>query len=320
MTATRILSTVLSLMVALEARAQTSPALSEKVVASSTLDGEGKVEVAAFIKATATMLRSADAVQVRRGREAIISSIGKSQPNAPFRTVFASMLLPSLKEIIKTGTQLQGVNALEVMRALNSPDSLSALAEQCSSATQPSESLRLVASGSLASAILFTDLNTAQADAIVRALSACIDRENDWMVTAYDLQSLKALATSPHVPKASQGTARVVESSALALLVSKIRKEKVPPVMIRAVNRTLDSILSGQIEATDPTAMADFGRSLEPALNMLIEMAKNPPTSDHAAAFAQSAKLAETLLRNIGGGKPAKTPARAGTVSKPVTK
>ncbi len=320
MTAARLVSILVSLTTALAASAQSLPALSDSVVASSALNSEGKVEVAAFIKATSTLLRSADASQVRKGREAITTSIAKSPPNAPFRTVFASLVLPSLKEIVKTGTQLQGVNALEVMRALNSPDSLSALAEQCAPATQPQPSLRLVASGALAQSILFTDLNTAQADSLVRALSACIDREGDWMVTAYDLQAVKALATSPRVPKASQGTARVVESSALTTLVTKIRKKTTDPVMIRAVNRTLDAILSGQIEATDSSAMADFGKSLEPALNMLVAMAKDPPSSDHAAAFGQAAKLAETLLRNLGGDKrPAKASAGAGSVAKPAT-
>lgn len=319
MTATRIISTLLSLMIPLAASAQTALTLSDKIVMSTTLDAASTAEVAAFIKASSTLLRSGDAAQVRKGREAIVSTIGKSQANSPFRTLFASMALPSLKEVIKTGTQMQGVNALEAMRALNSPDSLSALVEQCVLTTQPQASLRLVASGCLANSILFTDLNTAQADGIVRALGACIDRESDWMVTAYNLQSLKAIASSPRVPKASQGTARVVESSALSTLVSKIRKKSIDPAMIRAVNRTLDAILSGQIEATDPTAMADFGKSLEPALRSLIAMAKDPPTTDHAAAFAQSAKLARTLLRNLGGdGKPSKSSSGSG-VNKPAT-
>lgn len=303
-------------MITLAASAQTVLTLSDTIVSSTVLDADGKKEVATFIKATATLLRSQDASQVRKGRESIINTIGKSQANSPFRTLFTALMLPSLKEVIKTGTQLQGVNALEVMRALNSPDSLSALAEQCSLTAQPQPSLRLVASGGLATSILFTDLNTAQADAIVRTLSTCIDREIDWMVTAYELQSLKALATSPRVPKASQGTARVVESSALSTLVNKIRKKSVDAIMIRAVNRTLDAILSGQIEATDATAMADFGKSLEPALKTLIDMAKDPPSTEHAVAFAQSAKLAESLLNNLGGNR---KPTKGAGGSKPAT-
>ncbi len=319
MSAIRIISTLLSLTISLAASAQTALTLSDKIVTSTTLDAEGTKEVAAFIKASSTLLRSGDPAQVRKGRESIVGTIGKAQPNSPFRTLFASLVLPSLKEVIKTGTQMQGVNALEAMRALNSPDSLSALVEQCSLTAQPQASLRLVASGCLANSILFTDLNTAQADAIVRALGTCIDRESDWMVTSYNLQSLKALASSPRVPKASQSTARVVEASALSTLVSKIRKRTIDPMMIRAVNRTLDSILSGQIEATDPTAMADFGKSLAPALNSLIAMSKEPPTTEQAAAFVQSAKLAETLLRNLGGDKkPAKGSSGSG-VSRPAT-
>ncbi len=297
------------------ASAQVAPAIAEKSLKSSTMDGQAKQEAAAFVQAASTLLRSGDPTQVRRGREAYTRTFSRSDVSPAYRTAFAAMALPSLKEVVATGNPLQGINAIESMKAFNSPDAVSALVEQASPTKQKSASLRLVAASGLGPAIRQTDLNTAQADSIVKGIATYIDRETDWMTLAYEIQALEVMSTSPRTSKDGQATARVLEASAIDALVSKLRKGTAAPDTIRAVNRSLSLILTDQLGATDAAAMVALKKALEPSFAALRELAKSPPAGSDAAPFTQAARLAETLQRTQLDTKPAKPGRRPGATS-----
>lgn len=294
------------MLLASTAAAQAPLTLTDKIVKSSTMDADAKKQVATFIQGATTMLRSDDPSQVRKGRESFTKSIGRPDVNPAFRTAFATMALPGLKEIVGTKAPLQAVNAIESMKVLNCPDSLSALIEQASPAKQKNESLRLAAAAGLSSSIRQTDLNTAQADAMAKALGSSIDKETDWRVTAYEIQALEAMSISPKTPKASQSLARVVQASALNSLIARIRKGQDEGEMIRAVNRSLGFVLSEQVGASDPATMAAFTKSLESGLNTLKDLAKSPPAGQDPALFTQASRMADTLLKTQLPASPAK--------------
>ncbi|MSR29570.1 MAG: hypothetical protein EXS03_08365 [Phycisphaerales bacterium] len=312
---------VFAALVASTTAAQTGVTLSDRSLKSPTMDASSKQEAAAFVQAAATLLRSDDPSQVRKGREMYVKTFARPEISPAYRTAFAAIALPSLKEVVATEGALQGINAIESIKVFNSPDALTALTEQASPMKQKSPSLRLVATSGLAPAIRSTDLNTAQADSIVKAIASYIDKETDWMVLAYEIQALEVMSTSARTSREGQGTARVLEASAINALVAKIRKGTAAPEMIQVVNRSLALVLSDQLGASDATAMAAFKKSLEPTFSALEYLGKSPPAEGDPALFTQAARLADTLQKTRLDSKPGAPRDRgAGTAKAPGTR
>ncbi len=297
-------------LIAAVASAQSPVALQERSIKSATMDAAAKQEANAFVKAAAVLLRSDDPAQVKKGREMYTKTFAKPEMNPAYRTAFASLAVPSLKEIVATEGTMQGINAIEAMKTFNCPDSLTALTEQSSPIKQKSPSLRLTAASGLAPTIRVTELNTAQADSLVKAIAGYIDRETDWMVLAYEIQALEVMSISPKTSREGQGVARVIEASAINALVTKIRKGTAPDDAIRVINRSLTLVLSEQFGATAPADMAALKKSLEPSLTALRDLAASPPTGADAALFVQAGRLAETLQKIKADGASGKPAAR----------
>lgn len=303
-----ITASFLAMSMAAIADAQSGVKLSDKLMQSATMDAAAKTQVTAFIASSTELLQSSDPAQVRAGREMITAPMTKGGANDAFRVTFASMALPELKNIVSQGTTFQATNALEVIKSLQSPDSLAFLAEQVSAAKQSNGTLRLVAAAGIAALRTPIDLTTQQADAIVKLIDTSLAGETDWMIASYDLQALQAFTTSPRAPKASQNTAKALLLSRLQAMATQLRSKTLNSGMIRAINRSLALYLQNQIPKLSKAEAGTYTKSLEPTLKILKGLAATPPDAQHAEAYKQVGKLVDKFLTNIpasDSGKPA---------------
>ena len=290
--------------------------LSEKITQSTTIDPTTKAEVAKFIALSIQKLNSVDPSDVRSGREMVVSSMTKQQVNSAFRPVFAALILPDLKKIISSASPFQATNALEIVKALQCPDSISLLADQTAVKNQPSSSVRLVAAGGLATLRTPIELTSGQADGILKTIASSLIKETDWMVAAYDLQAFCTFSTSPQVPKASQAFARTAFVNALGYLVTQIRKNPTEgSEMIRAVNRGLAIYMRDQVPLATQADVAAIMKALEPTLK---EIKSLPVPSEEllVEAYKQANKTVDTIQKTFLGGKGS---ASGGATGKPAT-
>lgn len=285
--------------------------LSEKVTQSSTIDPAARAEITKFIAQSVKNLKSDDPMTVRTGREMVVNALTKQQVHAAFRPLFASMILPDLTKVIASSSAFQATNALEIVKALQCPDSITLLAEQSAPKNQPNASLRLIAAGGLATMRTPIELTIGQADGVLKVIGSSIAKETDWMVASYDLQALQAFSTSPQVPKASQAMARTLLLTTLNMLVSQIRTGTIESGMIRAVNRSLALYMRDQVPLANAADVSAFMKALEPTLKEIKILASSPPDTKYPDAYAQAGKIADTIMKNFlagtSGGKPANT-------------
>ena len=278
-------------------------------------------QVDEFVKQAITNLNDSDPMTVRMGREMVVAAMTKQQVNAAFRPAFAAVILPELKKVIATGSAFQATNALEVVKALQCPDSILLLSEQSALKNQSNPSVRLVAAGGLATLRTPIELTTGQADGVLKTIGASAAKESDWMVAAYDLQALQAFSISPQVPKASQGTARTLLLTTLNMMVLQIRKGTTNPEMIRAVNRSLVIYMRDQVPVATPADVSALMKSLEPTLKEIQNLASNPPNAEYSDAFKQAGKTADVVMKNFLGGSAGDKPASTKPAStKPASK
>ena len=291
--------------------------LSEKITQSTTIDPSAKADVTKFIDQVIENLNSTNPLTVRSGREMVVSSMTKQQVNSAFRPVFAALILPDLKKIISSASPFQATNALEIVKALQCPDSISLLADQTAVKNQPSSSVRLVAAGGLATLRTPIELTSGQADGILKTIASSLIKETDWMVAAYDLQAFCTFSTSPQVPKASQAFARTAFVNALGYLVTQIRKNPTDgSEMIRAVNRSLAIYMRDQVPLASQADVASVMKSLEPTLKEIKSLPIPSEPDSLVEAYAQVNKTVDTIQKTFLGGKGS---ASGGATGKPAT-
>ncbi len=277
--------------------------LSEKITQSTSIDPTTKVEITKFIEQSIKNLKSTDSLTVRRGREMIVSAMTKQKVSPAFRPLFAAMILPDLKKIISDSSSFQATNALEIVKALQCPDSIALLAEQTATKNQPSASLRLVAAGGLANLRTPIELTSGQADGVLNIIASSAVKETDWMIAAYDLQALSTFSTSPQVPKTSQTLARTALVRTLGAMVGQIRKGTTEPEMIRAVNRTLAIYLRDQVPLATQADVAALMKALEPTLKEIKTLTVPNESQSLADAYTQTNKTVDTIFKTFLGGK-----------------
>ncbi len=308
---------VMALSLAPDARAQQlGSKLSEKITQSTTVDPSAKAEITKFIDQAIKNLNSTDPLTVRSGREMVVSSMTKQQVNPAFRPVFAAMILPDLKKVISSASAFQATNALEIVKALQCPDSISFLAEQTAVKNQPSSSLRLVAAGGLATLRTPIELTSGQADGVLKTLGSNVIKETDWMVASYDLQAICTFSTSPQVPKASQAFARTALVNALSYFVAQIRKGTVQPEMIRAVNRSLAIYMRDQVPLATQADVAAVMKALATTLKEIKNLPVPSKPESLVEAYTQANKTVDTIQKTFLGGTGS---ASGGATGKPAT-
>lgn len=280
--------------------------LPEKITQAPTIDGSAKPEVDKFIDAIDKSLGSKDPQVVKTGREMAVAMLTRQKVSNSFRTSFAALMLPRLLKVVETQNGFTSTNAIEVIEALQCPDSIAALADLSSPASHDHLSTRIVAAAALASLRTPIELQQSQADSIIKDIGANLAQETDWMVTAYDLQALQTFSVLPQVPKQSQATARSLLIGSLGSIVTRVRKGEADASLMRAVHRSLAIYLRDQAPQAAPADVAAYVKGLEPTLKEIKLLAEKPPAgAADTTAFTQAAKTADLMLRSFGGSKPA---------------
>jgi hypothetical protein len=280
--------------------------LPEKITQAATIDAAAKPEVDKFIDAVDKSLSSTDPQVVKTGREMAVAMLTRQKVSNSFRTSFAALMLPRLLKVIQAENGFTGTNAIEVVEALQCPDSIAALAELASPEAHEHLPTRVVAAAALASLRTPIELQQSQADSIIKDIGANLAKETDWMVTAYDLQALQTFSVLPQVPKQSQATARNLLIGALGSIVTRVRKGEADGSLMRAVNRSLAIYLRDQVPQAAPADVAAFVKGLEPTLKEIKLLAEKPPAgASETVAFEQAGKTADLMLRSFGSAKPA---------------
>ncbi|MFM7481067.1 MAG: hypothetical protein ACKO4V_08080 [Planctomycetota bacterium] len=280
--------------------------LSEKITEAPTITAAAKPEVDKFIDAVDKSLASKDPQLVKTGRELAVTMLTRQKVSNSFRTSFAALMLPRLLKVVEAQNGFTSTNAIEVIEALQCPDSIAALADLSSPVSHEHLSTRIVASAALASLRTPIELQQSQADSIIKDIGANLAKETDWMVTAYDLQALQTFSVLPQVPKQSQATARNLLIGSLGSIVTRVRKGEADASLMRAVQRSLAIYLRDQVPKAAPADVAAYVKGLEPTLKEIKLLAEKPPAgATDSTAFAQAANKADLMLRSFGSAKPA---------------
>ncbi len=290
--------------------------LAETITQAATIDATAKPEVDKFIDAIDKSLGSKDPQAVKTGREMAVTMLTRQKVSNSFRTSFAALLLPRLLKVVEAQNGFTSTNAIEVIEALQCPDSIAALADLSSPESHEHIPTRLVAAAALASVRTPIELQQSQADAIIKDIGANLAKESDWMVTAYDLQALQSFSVLPQAPKQSQSTARNLLIGSLGSIVARVRKGEADAALMRAVHRSLAIYLRDQVPQAAPADVAAYVKGLEPTLKEIKLLAEKPPAdATDTAAFQQAAKAADMMLRSFGSSKQSGKPS-----TKPTTK
>lgn len=290
------------------ALAQAGRLPSSIVSATRPLTPEELGTLGSFLDRNVTKLSAKDLEDVRGGRSELIRTLSQSTATPLFRAECAKSLLPRLSEIVQSGDPFAATNALEVMRALGTPDSVLALCKQADPEEQRSPALRLVAASGIPGSVARTPINEAQAAIVIRVLKQAMANETSWMAALYDFQGLFALATAKAIPAAVQRDARKAQVEALKSLTDRVAKGGEDAALVHALWRSLGIVLQQQVALTPAGELTAMSRGLAPVLVKVESMGQTPPKGEGASDsdFREAAAVATNLRAILG--RPASRP------------
>ncbi len=266
-----------------------------------------KSTVAGFVK----QLDADDPIVVAEARRALTSWADQS-PTPVFRAEFSKSACTDLHDLVLRSTPLQAVNAVEVLRVVHTPESMQQLARLASSATVVNAGPRLAASRALlASLEARTDMNSAQAEQLVRLIGEAAKRETEWVCSYNQLSALSAIATRPGMDAKVTGAARSVQGEALSELAGRVARDGgTAGQLAKSASRVLAAIRVqyATASASDKAVMA---KKLVPALTALQAATASPPedaSEDLRSAYKDASKIASQLSELIASTSPATGP------------
>lgn len=291
-----------------QALAQAVRLPSSIVTATRPLTAEESRALSEFLDRNFARLSSGVHEDVRVARGELIRALSQSTATPLFRAECSKSLLPRLNELVEAKDLFVATNALEVMRALCTADSVLALCKHADPDTQRSAALRLVAASGIPSSIARTPLNDAQAGIVIRAMKQSMQSESSWMAASYDFQSLFTVATTKGIPVSAQKEALKAQVDALKVLADRIGKGGDDAALVHALWRSLGVILQQQVALTPAGELAAMNRGLSPVLTKVVEMGNDPPKGAGASDsdFRETASVASNLRAILG-----RTPGRA---------
>ena len=293
---------------ALAAHAQASRLPATIFTATRPLTPEESRVLSEFLEQNLVRLSGADQDAMRAARTDLVRVLSQSTATPLFRAECSKLMIPRLNEIVGAKDLMAATNALEVMRAICTADSVLALCKAADPETQRCAALRLVAASGIPSSIAKTTMNDAQATVVVRAMKQAIQSESAWMAATYDFQSLFALATSKTVPASVQKEARKAQVDAIKSLADRVGKGGDDAALVHALWRSLGVVLQQQVALTPPTELAVMNKGLSPVLGKVVAMGEAPPKGAGAtdSDFREVASLAGNLRTILG-----RTPGRS---------
>lgn len=284
------------------AQAQATRLPSSIVTATRPLTAEESRALGEFIDQNLVKLSGSDQDAMRSARSDLIRALSQSTATPLFRSECSKAMLPRLNEIIESKDLVRATNALEVMRALCTSESVLALCKAADPDSQRSAALRLVAASGIPSSIAKTTMNDAQAAIVVRAMKQAIQSETSWMAATYDFQALFALATSKTVPAPAQKEARKAQVEAIKSLTERVGKGGDEAALVHALWRSLGVILQQQVALTPAGELAAMNKGLSPVLAKVVAMGDAPPKGAGASDsdFREVASVAGNLRTILG--------------------
>lgn len=286
--------------------------LDDLASAKSLTDAE-KHTIRSTVEDEVKKLGSSDVGEVTKARKALSDwSGGIATP--VFRGEFSKAACSQLADLVLRAEPIQAVNAIEVLRVIQTYEALQQLAKLANAGNMTNDGVRLAAARALHAAIdAGTDMNSAQADGLVRAITEATKREREWGCSYSQLTALSAIARRNGMDAKVVAAARASQVAGLGAIAAKVGAGNDTQLM-KSASRVLAAMIDelATMPAASRTALAP---SLEPVLQSLITVGKAPPAgiaSDLATAYADTAGDAEMLaeLLKPKGRPTGKPPAR----------
>lgn len=279
----------------------------EDLAAAKTLSDAQREEIKSAIDTEVKSLGSSTPATVIAAREHL-SNWADHSPTPVFRGEFSKVACGPLSELVLRAEPIQAVNAIEVLRVIGTYDALQHLAKLASSATVPNTGVRLAASRALLASIESgTDMNSAQADGLVRGITEATKREAEWGCSYSQLTALGAIAKRSGMDAKVVKAARMGQVAGLAALAAKVAKgDPGSEGLMRSASRVLPAMrldLANSPAAERP-ALAE---AMQPVLDALRKVGVKPPadaSADLVKAYADTVSAADamaTLLKSSAG-------------------
>jgi len=295
----------------------------EELASAKSLTDAQKQSIRSTVEGGVKQLGSPDVSEVAKAREELSGwSGGNATP--VFRGEFSKAACGPLAELVLRAEPIQAVNAIEVLRVVQTHEALQHLAKLANSSTVINVGTRLAAARALQTAIeAGTDMNSAQADGLVRAITEASKRESEWACSYSQLTALSAIAKRGGMDAKVVSAARAGQVSGLAAIASRVGKGDAKDAqLMKSASRVLAAMRKdlANAPAAERTALAG---TLLPVVESLRKAGSAPPAgldADMTAAYADTVKSADLMAELLkASGKPATKPAGKPT-GKPAAK
>lgn len=279
---------------------------------AKSLSDADKQTIRDSVKKGVDELGSADIAAVAQAR-ADLSGWSDGSPTPVFRGEFSKVACGPLADLVLRGEPIQAVNAVEVLRVIRTHEALQQLAKLSNSATVTNDGVRLAASRALLTSIdAGTDMNSAQADALVRSIAEATKREGEWACSMSQLTALASIARRSGMDAKVVASARAAQVGGLGALAARVSKGGAKDAqLMKSASRVLASMRKdlANAPAADRAALAG---TLTPVVEALRKASATPPAgadADLTAAFADTGKAADLMAELLkASGKPASKP------------
>ena len=286
---------------ATETLAQRVDDLPSRIVAATRpLDQSSLDAVEAYATAWGDRIANGSPREVNEARAELISVARSPSATPVFLRSYGEAVIDRLQPVIAGTDTFRGINALQAVRFLGSPDAVSLILDHADPDRESDDSKRLVAAGLLASAITDADLNPAQLDGTTRRIASVAAAESEWMILLQSMEALDTIARLPNAPAASVALARRSQVSCLEGAISRMKGS---PDLVEAVYRTLLE-LRNQLVRMSARDRADFARQFGPVFASVEKAARSgldtapAPLRPTFEKTAQQAQVLANLTRN----------------------
>lgn len=270
------------------------------VSATGSLGPSDLDAVAQFASTWGGRIAEGDPQEVNQARAELISVARSPSATPVFLRAFSERVIAELEPVIAGSDTFRAINALQAIRFLQTPDSVTVILDHADPAREKDSSKRLVAAGLLAAAIADAELNPAQLDGTTRRLASVAATETEWMIL---LQAMEALDTIARIPDAPATSVALARRSQVSTLEGAISRMKGSPELVEAVYRTMLE-LRNQLVRMGARERSEFARQFGPVFASVERAARSGidtapaslrPTFEKAA---QQAQVLANLTRN----------------------
>jgi|GEM_PF-1314866 len=295
----------------------------EDFASAKVLSDQDKQSIRSTVEDGVKQLGSSDIGEVAKAREELSGwSGGNATP--VFRGEFSKAACGPLADLVLRAEPIQAVNAIEVLRVVQTNEALQHLAKLANSATVTNVGVRLAAARALQAAIeAGTDMNSAQADGLVRAITDASKRESEWACSYSQLTALSAIAKRSGMDAKVVSNARAGQVSGLGAIAAKVGKSDAKDAqLMKSASRVLAAMRKDLANAPAAERSALAG-TLLPVVESLRKAGGAPPAgldADVTAAYADTVRATDLMAELLkASGKPATKPAGKPT-GKPAAK